>query len=101
MQVLVACTIASQAAHSLERTDGSSESESASRECRAGETLFQVIKTTRIRGGIRVDYQFVETGAAGWANMDSALLRKFRIKVGATFCMLDIGDAANSPVDND
>lgn len=70
--------------------------------CRADEALFRAVKTTRIGSAIRVDYQVVETGDARWANMDAALLRKFRIRVGAKFCMpLDSGGVADSTEDVD
>lgn len=70
--------------------------------CGAGETLFMTIRMTRMGGGIRVDYQVAATGDARWANMNASLVRKYRIRAGATFCMpLDSGDAAESLVDFD
>ena len=99
--LLAGCIMTSHAAQGLERVDGS-PIRMGIKQCRADETLFMAIRTTRFEGGIRVDYQLVKTGGARWANMDAELLRKFRIKAGAPFCMpLDRGDAADSPVDYD
>ncbi|MEO8525930.1 MAG: hypothetical protein ABI460_14490 [Caldimonas sp.] len=70
--------------------------------CPAHEDTFRALKLTRGRGFVRVDYQFVARNEPRWANMDADLVRKFKIKVGTTFCMTrDTGSAESTATDFD
>jgi hypothetical protein len=72
------------------------------KKCRADEDLFKAIRVTKGEAGIRVDYRFVARDEPRWANMNAALLRKFNIRAGATFCMpRDTGAADDAAVDYD
>ena len=68
----------------------------AGRKCSESEDTLKAFKLTKIDGAIRVDYQFIANGEASWANMNPALLRKFRVKVGAIFCMTHDKESAET-----
>lgn len=57
-------------------------------ECRQGDEAYHALKLTRFSGGIRVDYVIVATGERTWTNMNSELVRQFRVKAGHQFCMV-------------
>jgi hypothetical protein len=59
----------------------------APRHCRSDEEAFTVLKLTTIEGGVRVDYEFVRSGQAGWTHMNRPLLRRFGVRPGATICL--------------
>jgi hypothetical protein len=62
-------------------------------ECRRGHEAYHALKLTRFSGGIRVDYVIVATGERTWTNMNSELVRQFRVKAGKQFCMLQTNAA--------
>ena len=56
--------------------------------CSQGDEAYYALKLTKFNGGIRVDYVVVASGERTWANMNSELVRQFRVKEGTQFCMV-------------
>ncbi len=80
--LLAACLLACGAGYAADTLSANDAAR-----CGKDEDTYRALKLTKLDRAIRVDYQLLATGKKSWTNMDAALLRQFKVKVGATFCM--------------